>query len=190
MKEITFCERITREFVETTSGEGLSSKSCEAKFLLANNAPRYPGDGKMLSCVPRARKHQSPTSCAKATPRKPLPVRSMGMDLVGPFPQAAGQRKFLFVAIVYFTKWVEAEPLAKITEKEVTKTEIVAPTEIRELSWRVKHYDLVSNTKKLPSGDLVLRKAKVSGPVGKLDPKWEEPYKVVEIVNEGAYKLQ
>ncbi|KAL0300465.1 UNVERIFIED_CONTAM: hypothetical protein Scaly_3045600 [Sesamum calycinum] len=120
MKEITFCERITREFVETTSGEGLSSKSCEAKFLLANNAPRYPGDGKMLSCVPRARKHQSPTSCAKATPRKPLPVRSMGMDLVGPFPQAAGQRKFLFVA-VYFTKWVEAEPLAKITEKEVTK---------------------------------------------------------------------
>ncbi|KAL0319733.1 UNVERIFIED_CONTAM: hypothetical protein Sradi_5234800 [Sesamum radiatum] len=44
-----------------------------------------------------------------------------GMDLVGPFPQAGWQRKFLIVAIGYFTKWVEAEPLAKITEKEVIK---------------------------------------------------------------------
>ncbi|KAL0315204.1 UNVERIFIED_CONTAM: hypothetical protein Scaly_2878700 [Sesamum calycinum] len=29
------------------------------------------------------------------------------------------------------------------------RTEIVAPTEIRELSWRVKHYDLVSNVQGL-----------------------------------------
>ncbi|KAL2237087.1 UNVERIFIED_CONTAM: hypothetical protein Sindi_0900400 [Sesamum indicum] len=43
------------------------------------------------------------------------------MDLVGPFPQATGQRKFLIVAVDYFTKWVEAEPLAKISEKEVIK---------------------------------------------------------------------
>ena len=32
---------------------------------------------------------------------------------------ASGQRKFLLVAIDYFTKWVEAEPLAKITEAKV-----------------------------------------------------------------------
>ncbi|KAL0423521.1 UNVERIFIED_CONTAM: hypothetical protein Sradi_0886900 [Sesamum radiatum] len=30
-----------------------------------------------------------------------------------------------------------------------SRTEIVAPTEIRELSWRVKHYDLVSNVQGL-----------------------------------------
>ncbi|GAV72418.1 rve domain-containing protein [Cephalotus follicularis] len=30
---------------------------------------------------------------------------------------ATGQRKFLIVAVDYFTKWVEAEPLATITEK-------------------------------------------------------------------------
>ncbi|KAL0408056.1 UNVERIFIED_CONTAM: hypothetical protein Sradi_1740000 [Sesamum radiatum] len=42
-------------------------------------------------------------------------------DIVGPFPLAAGQRKFLLVAIDYFTKWVEAEPLARITEGEVMK---------------------------------------------------------------------
>ncbi|KAL0458768.1 UNVERIFIED_CONTAM: hypothetical protein Slati_0504000 [Sesamum latifolium] len=48
-------------------------------------------------------------------------IRLWGMDIVGPFPLAAGQRKFLLVAIDYFTKWVEAEPLARITEGEVMK---------------------------------------------------------------------
>lgn len=38
-----------------------------------------------------------------------------GMDIFGPFPTAQGQRKFLLVAIDYFTKWVETEPLANIT---------------------------------------------------------------------------
>ncbi|KAL0455204.1 UNVERIFIED_CONTAM: hypothetical protein Slati_0859600 [Sesamum latifolium] len=51
----------------------------------------------------------------------PLPFHTMGIDIVGPFPVASGQRKFLLVAIDYFTKWVEAEPLARITEGEVMK---------------------------------------------------------------------
>jgi len=41
------------------------------------------------------------------------------MDIVGPFPPATGQRKFLLVAVDYFTKWIEAEPLASITAQEV-----------------------------------------------------------------------
>ncbi|KAL0294883.1 UNVERIFIED_CONTAM: hypothetical protein Sradi_6862600 [Sesamum radiatum] len=32
-----------------------------------------------------------------------------------------GQRKFLLVAIDYFTKWAEAEPLVRITRGEVMK---------------------------------------------------------------------
>ncbi|KAL0295989.1 UNVERIFIED_CONTAM: hypothetical protein Sradi_6651000 [Sesamum radiatum] len=44
-----------------------------------------------------------------------------GMDIVVPFSITNGQRKFLIVAIDYFTKWVEAEPLARITEGEVMK---------------------------------------------------------------------
>ncbi|KAI0493830.1 hypothetical protein KFK09_023955 [Dendrobium nobile] len=35
---------------------------------------------------------------------------------MGPFPITAGQQKFIILAIDYFTKWVEAEPLTKITE--------------------------------------------------------------------------
>ncbi|KAL0420484.1 UNVERIFIED_CONTAM: hypothetical protein Slati_3071300 [Sesamum latifolium] len=51
----------------------------------------------------------------------PCPFFQWGMDIVGPFPLAPGQRKFLLVAIDYFTKWVEAEPLARITEGKVMK---------------------------------------------------------------------
>ncbi|GAV59167.1 rve domain-containing protein/RVT_3 domain-containing protein [Cephalotus follicularis] len=45
------------------------------------------------------------------------PFAQWGMDFVGSLPVATGQRKFLIVAVDYFTKWVEAEPLATITEK-------------------------------------------------------------------------
>ena len=38
---------------------------------------------------------------------------------MGPFPIAMPQLKFLVVGINYFTKWVEAEALATITEKDV-----------------------------------------------------------------------
>ena len=38
---------------------------------------------------------------------------------MGPFPTKIRQLKFLVVSIDYFTKWVEAEALATITEKNV-----------------------------------------------------------------------
>nr|KYP56767.1 Pro-Pol polyprotein [Cajanus cajan] len=43
------------------------------------------------------------------------------MDILGPFPPTKGQLKFLLVAIDYFTKWIEACPLAKITAKNLRK---------------------------------------------------------------------
>ncbi|KAL0462518.1 UNVERIFIED_CONTAM: hypothetical protein Slati_0139400 [Sesamum latifolium] len=39
-------------------------------------------------------------------------------------------------------------------------------------------------------GDLVLRRIDMLKPVGKLDPKWEGPYKVTKIIGNGAYKLE
>nr|KYP59577.1 hypothetical protein KK1_015013 [Cajanus cajan] len=41
------------------------------------------------------------------------------MDILEPFPPAKGELKFLLVAINYFTKWIEACPLAKITTENV-----------------------------------------------------------------------
>ena len=46
----------------------------------------------------------------------PWPFAQWGMDILGPFPLALGGHKFLFVTIDYFTKWVEAEPTAQMTE--------------------------------------------------------------------------
>ena len=43
------------------------------------------------------------------------PFAKWGMDILGPFSPRKGQVKFLLVAIDYFTKWIEAEPLAPIT---------------------------------------------------------------------------
>uniref|UniRef100_A0A2N9H5S1 Integrase catalytic domain-containing protein n=1 Tax=Fagus sylvatica TaxID=28930 RepID=A0A2N9H5S1_FAGSY len=49
----------------------------------------------------------------------PWPFAQWGLDIMGPFSVGTKQAKFLVVAIDYFTKWVEAEPLATITEKNV-----------------------------------------------------------------------
>jgi len=49
----------------------------------------------------------------------PQPFAWWGIDLLGPFPKAAGQLRYLVVAIDYSTKWIETEPLAQITAKNV-----------------------------------------------------------------------
>jgi len=51
----------------------------------------------------------------------PWPFAWWGIDLLGPFPKATGQLKYLIVAIDYSTKWIETDPLAKITTKNVLR---------------------------------------------------------------------
>lgn len=46
-----------------------------------------------------------------------LAICIMGVDLIGPMPTGKGQMKHIVVAIDYFTKWIEVEPLQKIIEK-------------------------------------------------------------------------
>ena len=43
------------------------------------------------------------------------------MDILGPFPKAVGNKRFLLVGTNYFTKWVEAEPLANIRDVDAKK---------------------------------------------------------------------
>ena len=50
----------------------------------------------------------------------PWPFAKWGIDIIGPLPTAVGRLKYAIVAIDYFTKWVEAQPLANITAKNVT----------------------------------------------------------------------
>lgn len=51
----------------------------------------------------------------------PWPFARWGLDILGPFPKAARNKKFLLVGTDYFTKWVEAEALANIRDVDVMK---------------------------------------------------------------------
>ena len=45
-----------------------------------------------------------------------MAVCSMGLDIVGPFSKAVGNKKYLLVGTDYFTEWVKAEPPANIKD--------------------------------------------------------------------------
>jgi hypothetical protein len=46
---------------------------------------------------------------------------ALGLDIVGPLPTAQGNLKFTFVAVEYFTKWIEARAVSTITSKTAQK---------------------------------------------------------------------
>jgi ribonuclease HI len=68
--------------------------------------------------------HSPPETLTPMT--APWPFAQWGLDIMGPLPVGRRQLKFLVVGIDYFTKWVEAEPLATITERN-----------IRDFVWKV-----------------------------------------------------
>ena len=51
----------------------------------------------------------------------PWPFAQQDLDIVSPFPKAAGNKRYLLVGMDYFTKWVEAEPLANIRDVDAKK---------------------------------------------------------------------
>ena len=51
----------------------------------------------------------------------PWPFAQWGLDIVGPFLKATGNKRYLLVSTDYFTKWVEAEPLANIKDTDAKK---------------------------------------------------------------------
>ena len=49
----------------------------------------------------------------------PCPFAKWVLDIVGPFLKVLGNKKYLLVGTDYFTKWVEAKPLANIRDVDV-----------------------------------------------------------------------
>ncbi|XP_076892064.1 uncharacterized protein LOC143543681 [Bidens hawaiensis] len=49
------------------------------------------------------------------------PFQKWAIDITGSFPEAPGRVKFLIVAIDYFTKWIEAQPVATINAASIKK---------------------------------------------------------------------
>nr|XP_025647386.1 uncharacterized protein LOC112742363 [Arachis hypogaea] len=81
-------------------------QDCQAKVKSCNNCQKH----SPITHLPAELLHCSEVS---------WPFNQWGIDIIGPFPTAAGQVKFLVVAIDYFFKWIEAQPLAKITSQQM-----------------------------------------------------------------------
>ncbi|XP_012841213.1 PREDICTED: uncharacterized protein LOC105961530 [Erythranthe guttata] len=83
--------------------------------------------------------------------------------------------------------------------EEAMKANLDLVDELREIasirqqmyqSCMAKVYNSKVRPRSFQVGDLVLRRAEASRPIGKLDPKWEGPYKITQVVNNGAYRLE
>ena len=51
----------------------------------------------------------------------PWPFAQWGLDIVRSFPKAVGNKRYFLVGTDYFSKWVEAEPLANIRDVDVKR---------------------------------------------------------------------
>jgi hypothetical protein len=49
------------------------------------------------------------------------PLARWGIDIMGPLPTAPGSFRYAPVAVDYFTKWLEAEPITAITSANAVK---------------------------------------------------------------------
>nr|GEW52146.1 reverse transcriptase domain-containing protein [Tanacetum cinerariifolium] len=123
----------------------------------------------------------------KLTPiTSPWPFYKWRIDIAGPFPEGPGKVKLLIVAIDYFTKWIEAKPVASITGTQV------AIQEARSKAKMEGYFNARVRRTSFRPGDLVYRNNEASHAEdgGKLGPKWEGPYEVTEALGKGAYKLK
>ncbi|KAL2240234.1 UNVERIFIED_CONTAM: Retrovirus-related Pol polyprotein from transposon [Sesamum indicum] len=122
---------VLREIHEGSCGNHSGGRSLAQKIIrqgyfwptIAEDAKEFAK--KCESCQKNAGLLHSP-----ATPLEPLkvayPFDKWGIDIIGPFSQSVAQKKFLIVAVEYFSKWVEAEALARISEKEFQENKIMA----------------------------------------------------------------
>jgi hypothetical protein len=75
---------------------------------------------KCENCQRCARYQKQPSSLIQLI-EPTWPLQRWGLDLLGPLPPAQGNLKYVVVAVEYFSKWIEAKPLATITSAVVPK---------------------------------------------------------------------
>ncbi|GAU47765.1 hypothetical protein TSUD_193020 [Trifolium subterraneum] len=119
-------EFILQEIHEGINGQHIGGRSLARKALRAGYYwPTMQNDAKdhVLRCDKCQRHgdmHLAPANELKML-ISPWPFAWWGMDILGPFPTAARQVKYLIVSVDYFTKWIEAEPLAKISAPHILR---------------------------------------------------------------------
>jgi hypothetical protein len=68
-------------------------------------------------CARDQKQHSSLTQLIQPT----WPLQRRGLNLLGPLPPVQGNLKYVVVAVEYFSKWIEAKPLATITSATIQK---------------------------------------------------------------------
>ncbi|XP_058741871.1 uncharacterized protein LOC131614279 [Vicia villosa] len=117
---------ILREIHEGINSQHLGGRSLARKALRAGYYwPTMQDDAKEYvkkcdKCHRFGDMHLAPPNELKSL-SSPWPFVWWGMDLLVSFVTGSYQNKYLIVAVDYFTKWIEAEPLAKITSLNVLR---------------------------------------------------------------------
>jgi hypothetical protein len=75
---------------------------------------------KCENCQKCVRDQKQPSSLTQLI-QPTWPLQRWSLDLLGPLPPAQGNLKYVVVAVEYFSKWIEAKPLATITSVTVQK---------------------------------------------------------------------
>ena len=100
-------------------GRSLSSKAIRAGYYwptMREDCTRYVQRCKQ--CQQHADWHKAPLEELRSI-YSPWPFHTWGIDILGSFPLVVRQMKYLVVAIEYFEKWIEAEPVAQITTHKI-----------------------------------------------------------------------
>ncbi|KAL1346027.1 hypothetical protein AAHE18_08G159100 [Arachis hypogaea] len=117
---------VLREVHEGCCGHHIGGKALARKLIRAGYYwPSMMADSKefvkkCVKCQENANFHRAPASELNLLTAS-RPFSQWGVDLLGPFPVGPGQVKYLIVAIDYYTKWIEAEPLASISSSNCRK---------------------------------------------------------------------
>jgi len=118
------CTRIMVELHEGIcgnhiGGRALSSKAVRVGYSWSTMREDYTRYAQRFKqCQQHADWHHAPQEELRLI-HSPWPFHTWRIDILGSFPLAVRQMKYLVVAIEYFTKWVEVEPVAQITTHKV-----------------------------------------------------------------------
>lgn len=120
----TEADYVMRELHEGVCGRHTGGRALRARVLRAGFFwPTLEKDcmdfaKKCLACQKHGNVFHAPTTELHNI-MSPWSLAQWRMEIVGPFPVARAQRKFLLVAVDYITKWVEAESLVRISASQV-----------------------------------------------------------------------
>ncbi|KAI5387173.1 hypothetical protein KIW84_073357 [Lathyrus oleraceus] len=108
-------------------------------------------------CQRHADMHLAPPNDLKSLSSQ-WPFAWWGMDILGPFVTGSYQNKYLIVGVDYFTKWIEAEALAKITAQNILRSAPWSSEESRKTreraNWRPTGKALTASATKRATGPI------------------------------------